>query len=386
MHYSFLCDAHQSVNLFFHFFPAPHKKNGKMSQPEFLPIQWKSTFLSLLDQRALPGKKEFLQIHTVEDTIDAIRDMAVRGAPAIAISGIFGLTLGAKKKSGNIIPEEIDSLINQVFESRPTAVNLSFALQEAKKRVGEETDWESIAKIWESFALEMMVDDLKANQALGQNGAELFPKDQNQIHIITHCNTGALATAGHGTALGVIRSLRDQGKKVVVYADETRPFLQGSRLTAFEMLEEGIECYIITDGMSGWLMNHRKIDAVLVGCDRVAANGDTANKIGTYNLAIVAHEHNVPFYVCATKDSFDLNLKTGDEIPIEMRKESEVTQFDFLKTADGKYLLPEGKTSPIGARALNPSFDITKAKFIKNFITEMGCFVPGEILVRLKSV
>ncbi|MGV3665873.1 MAG: S-methyl-5-thioribose-1-phosphate isomerase [Leptospira bouyouniensis] len=357
-----------------------------MSQPEFLPIQWKSTFLSLLDQRALPGKKEFLQIHTVEDTIDAIRDMAVRGAPAIAITGIFGLTLGAKKKSGNIIPEEIDSLINQVFESRPTAVNLSFALQEAKKRLGEETDWESIAKIWESFALEMMVDDLKANQALGQNGAELFPKDQNQIHIITHCNTGALATAGHGTALGVIRSLRDQGKKVVVYADETRPFLQGSRLTAFEMLEEGIECYIITDGMSGWLMNHRKIDAVLVGCDRVAANGDTANKIGTYNLAIVAHEHNVPFYVCATKDSFDLNLKTGDEIPIEMRKESEVTQFDFLKTADGKYLLPEGKTSPIGARALNPSFDITKAKFIKNFITEMGCFVPGEILVRLKSV
>ncbi|MCG6146747.1 S-methyl-5-thioribose-1-phosphate isomerase [Leptospira levettii] len=357
-----------------------------MPQPEFLPIQWKSTYLSLLDQRALPGKKEFLEIKSVEETIIAIREMAVRGAPAIAITGIFGLTLGAQKKSGKVNSQEIESLIKQVFESRPTAVNLSFALQEAKKRVEGESLWESVQTIWESYALEMMVEDLNANQTLGTNGANLFPKNQEEFHIITHCNTGALATAGHGTALGVIRSLRDMGKKVVVYADETRPFLQGSRLTAFEMMEEGIECYIITDGMSGWLMNHRKIDAVLVGCDRVAANGDTANKIGTYNLAIVAHEHNVPFYVCATKDSFDLNLKTGEEIPIEMRKESEVTQFDFLKTPEGKYLFPEGKTSPVGARALNPSFDITKAKFIKNFITELGCFVPGEIPVRLKKV
>ncbi|TGM05478.1 S-methyl-5-thioribose-1-phosphate isomerase [Leptospira jelokensis] len=357
-----------------------------MPQPEFLPIQWKSTHLSLLDQRALPGKKEFLEIHTMEETIVAIREMAVRGAPAIAITGIFGLTLGAKEKQGNLSSVEVDSLIKQMFESRPTAVNLSFALKEAKKRSEGKTDWESIQRVWESYALEMMVEDLKANQMLGENGANLFPKDQNEFHIITHCNTGALATAGHGTALGVIRSLRDQGKKVIVYADETRPFLQGSRLTAFEMMEEGIECYIITDGMSGWLMNQRKIDAVLVGCDRVAANGDTANKIGTYNLAIVAHEHNVPFYVCATKDSFDFNLKTGDEIPIEMRKESEVTQFDFLKASDGNYLLPEGKTAPFGARALNPSFDITKAKFIKNFITELGCFVPTEISTRLKKV
>lgn len=386
MHYSFLCDAHESVNLFFHFFSTPTKKNGEMPQPEFLPIQWKSTFLSLLDQRVLPGKKEFLQIHTMEETIVAIREMAVRGAPAIAITGIFGITLGAKKKSGNSNPVDVDSLIKQVFESRPTAVNLSFALKEAKNRVEGVSHWDSIAKVWESYALEMMVQDLKANQTLGKNGADLFPKDQNEFHIITHCNTGALATAGHGTALGVIRSLRDQGKKVVVYADETRPFLQGSRLTAFEMMEEGIECYIITDGMSGWLMNHRKIDAVLVGCDRVATNGDTANKIGTYNLAIVAYEHKVPFYVCATKDSFDLKLKTGDEIPIEMRKESEVTQFDFLKNEEGNFLFPEGKTSPIGARALNPSFDITKAKFIKNFITELGCFVPEEISFRLKNV
>ncbi|TGL45508.1 S-methyl-5-thioribose-1-phosphate isomerase [Leptospira meyeri] len=357
-----------------------------MTHPEFLPIQWKSTHLELLDQRILPGKKEFLKIVSVEETILAIREMAVRGAPAIAITGVFGLALGAKSRVGVASSKDIDSLLTSVLESRPTAVNLSYAIREAKNRIQGITDWSLITEVWESYGKEMVKLDLSANRALGENGLSLFPKDQSEYHIITHCNTGALATAGHGTALGVIRSLRDSGKKVIVYADETRPFLQGSRLTAFEMMEEGIECYIITDGMSGWLMNHRKIDAVLVGCDRVAANGDTANKIGTYNLGIVAKEHGVPFYVCATKDSFDLNLKTGDEIPIEMRKESEVTQFDFLKTEDGKFLFPEGKTSPIGARALNPSFDVTKAHLIKNFITEFGCFVPEEISVRLKNV
>ncbi|TGL85588.1 S-methyl-5-thioribose-1-phosphate isomerase [Leptospira congkakensis] len=357
-----------------------------MSHPEFLPIQWKSTHLELLDQRILPGKKEFLKITTAEETIVAIREMAVRGAPAIAITGVFGLTLGAKLKSGVADPKEIETLLRSILESRPTAVNLSFAIREAKKLIQGISDWVEVAKIWETYGLKMMEEDLAANKALGENGVSLFPKDKSEFHIITHCNTGALATAGHGTALGVIRSLRDAGKKVVVYADETRPFLQGSRLTAFEMMEEGIECYIITDGMSGWLMNHRKIDAVLVGCDRVAANGDTANKIGTYNLGIVAKEHGVPFYVCATKDSFDLNLKTGVEIPIEMRKESEVIQFDFLKSENGNYLFPEGKTSPVGARALNPSFDITKAHLIKNFITEFGCFAPEEISLRLKTV
>lgn len=386
MHYPFLCGAHGFVNPFLYFFSVSHQKSGSMTHPEFLPIQWKSTYLELLDQRILPGKKEFLKLSTAEDTIVAIREMAVRGAPAIAITGVFALTLGAKSKSGGVTEKETLQLLSSVLESRPTAVNLSYAIREAKHRIQGVKDWETIAKIWESYGLEMMKDDLAANKALGENGVSLFPENQSEFHIITHCNTGALATAGHGTALGVIRSLRDAGKKVVVYADETRPFLQGSRLTAFEMMEEGIECYIITDGMSGWLMNHKKIDAVLVGCDRVAANGDTANKIGTYNLGIVAKEHGVPFYVCATKDSFDLNLKSGEEIPIEMRKESEVTQFDFLKDADGKYLFPEGKTSPLGARALNPSFDITKAHLIKNFITEFGCFPPSEISDRLKSV
>ncbi|BDA77604.1 methylthioribose-1-phosphate isomerase [Leptospira kobayashii] len=356
-----------------------------MVSDRFSPISWKTGELTLLDQRSLPRKKEFLKITSVNETISAIREMAVRGAPAIAITGVFGLALGAKSKSGDVLPNDLKNLLASVMESRPTAVNLSYALKEAETRVKHSLHWEDVFIIWEKLALELMQNDLSDNLNLGKNGLSLFSESKDEVHIVTHCNTGALATAGHGTALGVIRSLRDAGKKVIVYADETRPFLQGSRLTAFEMMEEGIECYIITDGMSGWLFNNRKIDAVLVGCDRVAANGDTANKIGTYTLAISAKQHRVPFYVCATKDSFDLKLETGSQIPIEMRREEEVTRFDFLKSGNGEIFLPEGMTAPVGARALNPSFDITPCSFIANFITEFGCFPPEEIKTRLRK-
>ncbi|WP_411823738.1 S-methyl-5-thioribose-1-phosphate isomerase [Leptospira sp. 'Mane'] len=356
-----------------------------MVSDRFSPISWQTGELTLLDQRSLPKQKTFLKIRTVDETIFAIREMAVRGAPAIAITGVFGLALGAKAKSGEVSPGELTDLLSKVMESRPTAVNLSYALKEAEIRAKQVLVWEDVFSIWETLALELMQNDLSDNLNLGKNGLSLFSESKSEVHIVTHCNTGALATAGHGTALGVIRSLRDAGKKVIVYADETRPFLQGSRLTAFEMMEEGIECYIITDGMSGWLFNNRKIDAVLVGCDRVAANGDTANKIGTYTLAISAKQHEVPFYVCATKDSFDLKLETGSSIPIEMRREEEVTRFDFLKDGKGDIFLPEGMTAPIGARALNPSFDITPHSFIRNFITEFGCFPPEEIRTRLRK-
>ncbi|TGL60082.1 S-methyl-5-thioribose-1-phosphate isomerase [Leptospira ognonensis] len=355
-----------------------------MSSLSFSPISWENGTLVLLDQRLLPLKKTFLQITTMEGTISAIRDMAVRGAPAIAITGIFGIALFAKGRSGSASSGEIESVLHSMKQSRPTAVNLTYALAQAGEKVQEVNNWHDIFLVWESFAKELMLNDLRDNEALGRHGVDLFDPNEETFHIITHCNTGALATAGHGTALGVIRSLRDAGKKVIVYADETRPFLQGSRLTAFEMMEEGIECYIITDGMSGWLMGSRKIDAVLVGCDRVARNGDTANKIGTYNLAIVAEAHNVPFYVCATKDSFDLKLETGASIPIEMRKEEEVTRYDFIKDVSGNIFIQPGMTSPVGARALNPSFDVTPAKYIRSFITEFGCFPPFEIPNRLK--
>lgn len=357
-----------------------------MTESQFRPILWESSHLSLLDQRILPARKEFLKITTLEDTISAIRNMAVRGAPAIAIAGMFGLVLFAKSKFGKLDSKMIQKAIQDVFESRPTAVNLSYALKQAKEIADGLDTFELLASAWENYAIELFKIDYESNLQLGKYGTTLFDLTKSEFHIITHCNTGALATAGHGTALGVIRSLRDLGKKVVVYADETRPFLQGSRLTAFEMIEEGIECFIITDGMSGWLMDNKSIDAVLVGCDRVAKNGDTANKIGTYNLALVAQAHQVPFYVCATKDSFDLRLATGKDIPIEMRSEEEVTRFDFLKTESGNYIIPEGKTAPIGARALNPSFDITKENLITSFITEFGCFKPNEIEIRLNKV
>jgi len=356
-----------------------------MPSESFSPISWKSGTLVLLDQRKLPQTKSYLQLSTMEETISAIREMVVRGAPAIAITGIFGIALGAKNSNGEATPEGKEHLIVMMQESRPTAVNLTYALRAARELVKDISSWIEIASIWEKFGNKLMSDDLAGNLALGANGLSQFNLNQDTFHIITHCNTGALATAGHGTALGVIRSLRDAGKKVIVYADETRPFLQGSRLTAFEMLEEEIECYIITDGMSGWLMNSRKIDAVLVGCDRVAKNGDTANKIGTYNLAIAAAAHSVPFYVCATKDSFDLKLESGKSIPIEMRREEEVTRFDFIKDDLGGIFLKPGMTSPIGARALNPSFDITPEKYIRSFITDFGCFTPSEIVSRLKE-
>lgn len=357
-----------------------------MTQSSFRPILWTPDGLELLDQRLLPAKKEYLKISTIDETIIAIREMAVRGAPAIAITGMFGLVLFARSKTGILEKKVVESAIENVLSSRPTAVNLSFALTEAKRRAETLKTYEDLTKVWESYALEILEIDYKSNLSLGNFGAKLFDPNKSEFHIITHCNTGALATAGHGTALGVIRSLRDMGKKVVVYADETRPFLQGSRLTAFEMMEEGIECYIITDGMSGWLMETKQIDAVLVGCDRVAKNGDTANKIGTYNLALVAKAHSVPFYVCATKDSFDLNLSTGKDIPIEMRREEEVILYDFLKDKSGNFLIPEGKTAPKGARALNPSFDITKNHLITSFITEFGSFPPNEIFERLNSI
>ncbi len=355
-----------------------------MPSASFSPISWENGTLVLLDQRLIPQKKNYLRLTSLEETVFAIREMAVRGAPAIAITGIFGITLAAKQKSGHVVQEDLETILFTMKESRPTAVNLTYALGLAREKVQGIEKWQDVSFVWEKFANELMLNDQKDNLALGANALPLFSKNAEPIQIITHCNTGALATAGHGTALGVVRSLRDAGKKVIVYADETRPFLQGSRLTAFEMQEEGIECYIITDGMSGWLMNSKKIDAVIVGCDRVAKNGDTANKIGTYNLAIVAAAHSVPFYVCATKDSFDLSLESGLSIPIEMRREEEVTQFDFIKDGNGNVFIQPGMTSPVGARALNPSFDVTPAKYIESFITEFGCFGPTEISNRLK--
>lgn len=342
-------------------------------------IDWRGDSLYLLDQRKIPYSKEFLKFQSLEGVIEAIKLMIVRGAPAIALSGIYGLTLYLQ--NCEIKPEYPLFLknIQKLLASRPTAVNLKLAIEEylqiLNKNYFQEKDLTIIQKKSEEIANRLFQEDLETNQRISQNGADLFGSPR-AISVLTHCNTGAIATAGIGTAIGIIRELRNRGFQVTVYADETRPYHQGSRLTAWEMGEEGIECFIIADSMSGWLLKDRKVDAVLVGADRIASNGDTANKIGTYNLAIVAQAHNVPFYVACSQTSFDLNLANGSGIEIEMRPEEELTQNSFLKDENGNIIYKKGILSPVNARALNPSFDITPASYIRAIILENGVIQP----------
>ncbi|EMO89518.1 S-methyl-5-thioribose-1-phosphate isomerase [Leptospira noguchii] len=351
-----------------------------MQESGLKPILWKNKELILLDQRVLPGTTSYITAKTLEDCIFAIREMVVRGAPAIAITGAFGITLYWNSLVSKPSFSELKLKLSDLLESRPTAVNLRLAIEEFYSRFPESNyssfSLEEIQKGAEELALFMLKEDLENNLTLSKHALSIFPKQPSSLNIITHCNTGALATAGHGTALGVIRSLRDAGHSLTVFADETRPYLQGARLTAWELKEEKIQSFLITDNMAGWVMSSRKIDAVIVGADRIASNGDTANKIGTYPLAIVAKHHGVPFYVAATAKSMDFRIPDGSHIPIEMRKEDEITSFGFLKDADGKPLLKEGVIAPKGMKALNPSFDITPASLITGIITEKGIVSP----------
>jgi methylthioribose-1-phosphate isomerase len=340
------------------------------------PIQWKDNVLVLLDQRKLPQSIEYVTVRSVDDAVNAIKEMVVRGAPAIAITGLYGLVLFLQTEVYKPNYTTFTVITKYIQSSRPTAVNLKLALEMVLEKVPIDLyDSTRIDKLVEKLlqiANDYFQQDIQTNLHIQKNGTSLFHTRKKEYAIVTHCNTGALATAGIGTALGVIRGLRDRGHKLTVYADETRPYLQGSRLTAWEMMQENIDCYIITDSMAGWLFKTKKIDAVIVGADRIASNGDTANKIGTYPLAIVAKEHGVPFYVCASKTSFDFTLSTGDEIPIEMRASDELTQNSFLKDEKGDCLIEPGFFAPVGAKALNPSFDITPAKYITAIITEKG--------------
>ena len=343
-------------------------------------ILWKGDRLSILDQRKIPASKEFIDCKSLEDVIFCIKSMVVRGAPAIAMTGIFGLVLELKNAKEKLVYNNFLRKTKTLLESRPTAVNLRLAIEDYLKLITEivylTKTLKELIQLSEKYALSLLEEDLKWNLQIGKNGLSLFSKKQKELSILTHCNTGALATAGHGTAIGIIRSLRDAGYKLTVYADETRPYQQGSRLTAWEMQEEKIPCYIIAEGMSAWLFQNRKIDAVIVGADRIAPNGDTANKIGTYALSIVAKENKIPFYVAATKTSFDFSIKDGSQIPIEMREEEELTQNSFLKDINGNPYLPKGILSPVKARALNPSFDVTPAKYISGIVTELGIIQP----------
>jgi len=294
-------------------------------------LRWKGDRLEVLDQRLLPDRVEYLTCRTAAEVAEAIRGMAVRGAPAIGCAAAFGIALEPKETSYDILAR-----------SRPTAVNLFWALERMRRAQDKRAEAEAI------FA-----EDLEVNRAIGANGAKLIPPG---ARILTYCNTGALATAGHGTALGVIRSAKDKGISVI--ACETRPYLQGARLTTWECAQEGIPCTLIADNMAGHLMSRGEVDVVIVGADRIAANGDTANKIGTYTLAVLAQRHGLPFYVAAPLSTFDAKTADGAHIPIEERAASEMTGYRAQRWA------------PEGVAVKNPAFDVTPAELITAIICE----------------
>ena len=325
-------------------------------------IQWDNNSVSLIDQRKLPEKKEWLVCKTLQDVIDAISKMAIRGAPAIGVAASMGLALGAQTittEDYEAFRREFSNMARQMQLARPTAANLRWAV-EKMTGIAETMSHASVAEIKERLKKESQIvleTDIAINKKIGQNGQSLIPDNAN---ILTHCNAGALATGGYGTALGVIRAAHEAGKDIHVIIDETRPLLQGLRLTAFELIEEHIPATVIVDSAAGYLMRKKTINLVITGADRIASNGDTANKIGSYQLAVLAKENNIPFYVAAPLSTFDPDLKNGDMIPIEERDPKEVTSF------------ADHGLAPKGVNVLNPAFDITPATYISAIITERG--------------
>ena len=316
----------------------------------------------MIDQRKLPTAEVYVHCKTAAEVARAIKTMVIRGAPAIGVAAGMGIALGMRKSKATGTQKfaaEFYKMCELMAATRPTAVNLFWAIQRMRDK------FESLAhlplqQVKDGFVKEaqtMHAEDIAANRAMGKNGAVLMPASGG---ILTHCNAGALATAGYGTALGVIRAAVEAGKKISVYADETRPFLQGSRLTAWELMKDGIPTTLISDNMAGHIMKLGKIQAVVVGADRIAANGDTANKIGTYTVAILAKEHGIPFYVAAPWSTIDMKTKHGDDIPIEERSMREVTHIH------GKAIAPNGVT------VAHPAFDVTPHKYITAIITERG--------------
>jgi methylthioribose-1-phosphate isomerase len=331
-------------------------------------IDWHDDTVVMIDQRKLPSNELYVRCRTAQEVARAIKTMVIRGAPAIGVAAAMGLALGLRKSKAagtQKLAVEFYKMCETMAGTRPTAVNLFWAIERMKKAfaagaaAGESVD--QIKDRLEAEARLIHDDDVASCRAMGAHGAALVP---DRARILTHCNAGALATAGYGSALGVIRAAVEQGKQVTVLADETRPFLQGARLTAWELLRDGIDTTVITDSMAGSLMRDRQIDLVIVGADRIAANGDVANKIGTYTVAVLAKEHGLPFYVAAPTSTIDLNTPDGAHIPIEERNEREITHLGSLR------LTPEG------ARIRNPAFDVTPHRYIAGIITEIGVFRP----------
>jgi len=319
--------------------------------------------LVLIDQTRLPRETVLVTCRTVDDVAYAIKSMQVRGAPAIGVTAAYGMALAAQAFQSNDVEAFVTHLENardQLGQTRPTAVNLRWALDRTLARgraVAENAGVESARAALLQLAHDMAEEDIAVNRRMGAFGLDLVPSGAN---VLTHCNAGALATVDYGTALGVVRAAHDAGRGIHVYVDETRPFLQGARLTAWELQQLGVPMTLITDNMAGHFMNRGKVDLVVVGADRIAANGDVANKIGTYSLAVLARENGIPFYVAAPISTVDLSLSSGAEIPIEERSSREVTEVSGSPIA------------PVGVRAAHPAFDVTPARLVTAIITERG--------------
>jgi methylthioribose-1-phosphate isomerase len=327
-------------------------------------VEWSDEGVAMIDQRVLPAQEVYPVFKTHEEVARAIEDMVVRGAPAIGVAAAMGVAIGVRNSSAANMEEmarDFESVCERILRTRPTAANLFWGVERMRWAFNRlRRDGASVEQIKSGLiaeAIRVHDEDIESNRRMGRFGAELIP---DQATILTHCNAGALATAGYGTALGVIRAAVEAGKQIRVLADETRPFLQGARLTAWELAKDNIPVTLITDGMAGHFMKAGRVDCVVVGADRIAANGDVANKIGTYMVAVAAHENNVPFYVAAPLSTIDLALNSGDQIPIESRAPSEVTHFQ------GKQVAPAG----VGVE--NPAFDVTPHRYVSAIITDAG--------------
>ncbi len=327
-------------------------------------VVWNGESLDLLDQTRLPAEKAYVTCRSCGDVFAAIRDMKVRGAPAIGVAAAYGMVLAASEADARDRETYLDSLgraAAHLLSARPTAVNLEWAVARMLEAARSARDWRDAPAVLASVASTIEAEDVETCRRIGRHGAALLG---DPVAVLTHCNAGALATAGYGTALGVVRAAVESGKRVHVYADETRPFLQGARLTAFELVEDGIPTTLIADGAAGYVMRLGRVDCVIVGADRIAANGDVANKIGTYSLAVLAKENGVPFFVACPTSTLDLRLAAGAEIPIEERHAGELVEFLGRRIA------------PDGVDVFNPAFDVTPSRYVAAIITERGVAYP----------
>ncbi len=333
-------------------------------------IEWKNGIVRMLDQTKLPFETIYIDCKDYETVARGIKELWVRGAPAIGVTAAMGLALGARQISANSFDEfwpKFEEICSTMAATRPTAVNLFWAIERIKKLVqrNKDKDLDTIKDLLVEESQSMIDDDIATNKKIGAFGAEFVSDGDN---IITHCNAGSIATAGYGTAEGIMRSAVEDEKKIHVYVDETRPVLQGARLTAWELMQENIPCTLISDNMAGYFLYRDMIDLAIVGADRIAQNGDVANKIGTYSLAVLCKEHGIPFYVAAPLSSIDFNIESGADIPIEERDPREVT-----------HVLGKVQIAPDGVKVANPAFDVTPARYITAIITEKGAFLPKDL-------